>query len=132
MDIEGTQKYYEALEKSDLCQCDYCINYVQAIRKAYPLLTKYLVSMGVDIEKPFETMPLEVDNNNRIEYISAQYIVLGKKDDFKAALIDGVEVKLATSHPTPRIKAEHMVIEVFCVSLPWDLKINPIDEVLVN
>lgn len=95
MNIKNTQKYYEEMENSELCQCDYCVNYVQEIKKSYPLLAKHLAIMGVNIKKPFETMPLEVDENNKIEYISAQYIVLGSSDDFTETMISDVHVNLA-------------------------------------
>lgn len=119
MNIKNTQKYYEELEHSELCQCNYCINYVQEIKRSYPLLAKHLATMGIDIEKPFETMPLEVDENNKIEYISAQYIILGSSNDFTELMISDVQVNLAISHPSTGLKAEHFVIEVSPITLQW-------------
>ena len=44
--------------------------------------------MGVDVEKLFETMPLEL-NGGIIEYIVVQYIVMGNAADFMSE--DGYE-----------------------------------------
>ena len=61
MDIERTKQFYRELKQSDLCDCAYCRNYVNEVAKAYPAVTAYLQTLGVDIAKPFETMPLELD-----------------------------------------------------------------------
>lgn len=54
MDFEKTKEYYEQLASSDLCQCAYCRNYVKEVKKSYPLVSKYLENIGVDIEKPLK------------------------------------------------------------------------------
>ena len=61
MDIEGTKSYYEQISNRYLCDCAYCQNYVREIKVTYPKVAEYLCSLGIDIEKPFETMPLEPD-----------------------------------------------------------------------
>ncbi len=63
IEVKKTQKYYTSISADDLCSCNYCKNYYSQIKSAYPLVTDYLASMGVDIEKPFEISPLEVDEN---------------------------------------------------------------------
>ena len=61
MDTKKTKSYYKKLSQHDLCDCAYCQNYAHEIRTTYPELTEYLSLLGVDIEKPFETMPLAPD-----------------------------------------------------------------------
>ena len=56
MDIERTKQFYRELKQSDLCGCAYCRNYVNEVAKAYPAVTAYLQTLGVDIAKPFETI----------------------------------------------------------------------------
>ena len=58
LDIEKTKAYYAQISERDLCICKYYPNYVHEIRAAYPKVAKYLASSGIDIEKPFETIPL--------------------------------------------------------------------------
>ena len=53
--------------------------------------------MGADIEKPFETMPLEPYEGN-IEYIAVQYIVMGNVADFKSEDVYGFHIGIADSH----------------------------------
>lgn len=119
MDIEATKLYYKQIAATDLCDCDYCKNYISEIKIAYPKLENYLTSLGVDIEKPFETMPLEPDEAGYIEYIGAQYIVLGSMGDFTDQAINGVKIYLTESHPSTGIFEEHFVVEIGPINLKW-------------
>ena len=49
MDIERTKQFYRELKQPDLCDCAYCRNYVKEAAKAYPAVTAYLQTLGVDI-----------------------------------------------------------------------------------
>lgn len=69
MNTKSTKKYYEELNNKELCQCNYCLNDYEEIRKEYPELAQYLRTLGIDIQKPFETMPLEVDNKENANEI---------------------------------------------------------------
>lgn len=100
-----------------LCDCVYCCNYIREIRNAYPRVAEYLLTLGVDIEKPFETIPLEPDETGYIEYISSQYIIIGNPDDFDKTVIDTVTVDITDSHPSTGIDKPHFVIEIYPVRL---------------
>ena len=119
MDIRRTKSYYEQISNRDLCDCAYCQNYVREIKATYPEIAEYLFSLGIDIEKPFETMPLEPDETGYIEYISPQYIVCGEPDDFVKTVIGSVHVDVADTHPTTQINEAHFVIEIYPVRLKW-------------
>ena len=100
MDIERTKQFYRELKQSDLCGCAYCRNYVNEVAKAYPAVTAYLQTLGVDIAKPFETMPLELDEAGQMPYIGPQYLVFGAEAGFAAATVkdaNDVEIRLAQS-----------------------------------
>lgn len=125
MDVGRTERFYRELKQSDVCDCAYCRNYVKEVKKAYPAVTAYLQTFGVDIAKPFETMPLELDENGRMPYIGPQYLVFGEKDGFAAATVkdvNDVEVCLAQSHPGDDIREPHFVIEIFPIFLPWTVE----------
>ena len=92
---------------------------IREIKSTYPKVAEYLFSLGIDIEKPFETMPLEPDETGYIEYISPQYIAIGSPDDFVETTIDSVNVGIAESHPSTQIDETHFVIEVGPVRLKW-------------
>ena len=77
-----TENYYRELNKDSLCFCDYCRNYYKEVKAAYPELSDYLAGMGVDIEKPFETMPLEPYEGN-IEYIAVQCLRIQHQANLK-------------------------------------------------
>ncbi|MGX7071523.1 hypothetical protein [Helcococcus kunzii] len=119
MNIERTRKYYRELDTQELCDCNYCLNYYEEIEKEYPELSKYLDKIGIDIKKPHETMPLDVDEEGFIEYISAQYIVFGNISDFKSAMVNDVEINIAESYPDTDISEEHFVIETSMIKLKW-------------
>ena len=76
-DIEKTRAYYRNLGPENICSCAYCQNYCVRVMTAYPEVARYLDSLGVDIEKPFETSPLEPDENGYLEYCVCQYVVFG-------------------------------------------------------
>lgn len=99
MNREKTKDYYKNLKSEDICQCAYCQNYVREIKKEYRALHRYLEGIGVNIEKPFETMPLE-DKDGYIEYASAQYIVAGSTDGFRESKVGDVTIILTDTHPT--------------------------------
>lgn len=125
MDIERTKRFYRDLRQSDLCDCAYCRNYMKEAAAAYPAVAAYLQRLGIDIAKPFETMPLELDENGRMPYIGPQYLVFGEKEGFDAATVknvNDVEIRLAQSHPGDDIQEPHFVIEVEPIFLPWTVE----------
>ena len=117
LSIKETKQYYDSLTAEDLCNCAYCRNYIREIRNAYPKVAEYLLALGVDIEKPFETIPLEPDETGGIEYLSSQYIVIGNTDGFIKTVIDTVTVDITDSHPLTNIDKPHFVIEIYPVRL---------------
>lgn len=119
MDIEKTKAFYSRIKRTDLCECAYCRNYVSEIKASYPTLAEYLDQLGIDIEKPFETMPLEPDEAGYIEYICSQYIVCGSTDGFEKTVIDSVNVDISEWHPSTNVEEAHFVIEIYPVRLKW-------------
>ena len=121
MDIEKNKSYYTQIRSEDLCDCAYCKNYIHEVKAAYPKVTDYLLSLGIDIEKPFETMPLEPDEKGYIEYIGVQYIVYGSPEGFNKTIIKSVRVDVTDSHPSTQIKEDHFVIEISPIRLRWSI-----------
>ncbi len=119
MDVKKTQGYYEKLSYDELCSCAYCQNYIRQVKYEYPEIAEYLQKFGVDIEKPFEAMPLEPDEDGYIEYIAVQYIVCGESLGFEKAAVNSVNIDIADSHPAARIKEEYFVIEIYPIRLKW-------------
>jgi len=121
MDPKRTKAYYEALTPDDICQCARCRNYMEQIRSSYPLVADSLQSMGVDIEKPFETMPLEPDGDGYIQYVGPQYVVLGSAENFRKTEIAGVCIDIAESHPPVDLSEAHFVVELYPIRLKWTM-----------
>ena len=119
INIEKTKEYYASIGESLLCDCIYCQCYRKQIRSVYPKVAEYLDSLGVDIEKPFETSPLEPDEKNMLEYCCCQYIVFGKCDSKYSYQIDNVKFRMATSYPHTGIEEEHFVLELFPIWLKY-------------
>lgn len=111
LDIERTKKYYARLTEDDLCQCEYCRTYVREIGAAMPRLKAYLDQLGVDIEKPFEVLPLD-ETADSMEYLGVQYVVIGSADDFEETAVEDMDVFVTGSHPMTDIAEEHFVIEI--------------------
>ena len=111
MDIERTKEYYARLTEDDLCQCEYCRTYVRKIGAAMPHLKAYLDRLGVDIEKPFEVLPLD-ETADSMEYLGVQYVVIGSAEDFEETAVENMDVFVTDSHPMTDIAEEHFVIEI--------------------
>ena len=111
VDIAKTKEYYAALANSELCNCTYSHNYRLQIKSAYPDVAEYLMTLGIEIQKPFETSPLEPDENGMLEYCCCQYIVFGNCKSEYHHRIGDVEFRVATSYPGTAIEQEHFLIE---------------------
>jgi len=118
MNIEKTRRYYAQLTEEDICGCAYCRHYVKEIRAAYPELAGFLNASGIDIEKPFETIPI-CPANGTMFYSGVQYVVMGSADDFEETSVGNVRVLIAGSHPMTDITEDHFVIEVSPIYLKW-------------
>ena len=118
MNVEQTRQYYAQLTDADLCNCAYCRNYIKEIKAAYPDLTVFLDQHGIDIEKPFEAMPIDPVNGLML-YSGVQYVVLGKAEGFKETDIGKVHVFVTDSHPITDLTEDHFVIEVAPIYLNW-------------
>lgn len=119
MNVEKTRQFYK--DYDDLCDCAYCKNYIKEIKKAYPDLDAYLDKFGVDIEKPWEILPGEV-SDEMIEYLGAQYILIGNKNYFKKVKLGDIAIDLAKSFPDPGLDCDHYVIEVRPIKLQWTVE----------
>lgn len=111
VDIEKTQNYYSSIKPESLCNCSYCKNYYTQIKAEYPAIASYLASFGVDIEKPFETSPLEPDENGILEYCACQYVVFGSCPNTYSYRIGNVKFRIASSYPCTGIEDEHFMLE---------------------
>lgn len=77
VDAEKTRQYYRGIGPGALCSCNDCKNYYARVKAAYPAAAEYLAGLGVEIEKPLETSPLEPGADGMMEYRACQYVVLG-------------------------------------------------------
>ena len=112
MNRKKTEDYYAALSQEDLCSCAYCRNFMAQVREAYPEAAAYLRGLGADIEKPFETMPIDLEPEDAVLYVGVQYVILGSPSDFEKTKIGDISVDIAGSHPVTDITEEHFVIEL--------------------
>ena len=123
VNVSKTIAYYRGITEDLLCDCHYCRSYRLQVKSEYPKVDEYLSSLGIDIEKPFETSPLEPDENGMLEYCCCQYIALGKCSPEYHHAIGDVEVRIAASYPGTGIEQEHFVVELFPIKLKYICKI---------
>ncbi len=114
--LERNRAYYAQLPFGALCDCAYCRNYYSQVKAAYPEVTAYLQRFGVDIEKPFETSPLEPENGY-LTYCACQYIVFGSCEEDYCDKIGDVELRKADSYPDTGISESHFVLELAPITL---------------
>lgn len=92
------------------------------IEEIYPEVCEYLKALHIDPRRPFELMPLEPDEHNRLEYIGCQYIVFGECEDTYTQPWNEVVVKKATTHLSTGIDEQHFVLEFSPIRLQWLLQ----------
>ena len=63
-----TRQYDQAMGPGEPCSCNDCKNYCARVKAAYPAAAEYLAGLGVEIEKPLETSPLEPGADGMMEY----------------------------------------------------------------
>ena len=118
--IEKTRDYYRNLGPENICDCAYCRNYCARVKATYPEVARYLDSLGVDIEKPFETSPLEPDENGYLEYCVCQYVVFGSCPENFTHRIGDVTFGRSDCHPNTKIDEEHFVLDLYPIHLPFE------------
>ncbi|MBR3272044.1 MAG: hypothetical protein IKI59_08975 [Clostridia bacterium] len=118
INIEHTRAYYVALPESELCGCAYCRRYRREARAALPAIAAYLDSLGVDIAKPLEAIPLCENADGTMDFIGEQYALIGTADGFTETEIGGVRISVTDAHPQTGITEPHFVIELGPVRLP--------------
>lgn len=109
MDIEKTKQYYSKRTRADTCSCGYCQNYIDEIRVSYPAVAEYLMTLGVDIEIPFEVLLPSEPVNGYMKYYEVQYLIVGNSDGFKETQIGDIDIYLSTSHPNATYKGEYFI-----------------------
>lgn len=117
VDAEKTRQYYQAMGPGELCSCNDYKNYCARVKVAYPAAAEYLAGLGVEIEKPLETSPLEPGADGMMEYRACQYVVLGSCEENYRHTIGGVEVCKARFYPETGVKEEHFVLELSPIRL---------------
>ncbi len=116
VNLERTSAYYSQLSSNALCDCAYCRNYYSQVKAAYPEVAVYLQRLGVDLEKPFETSPLEPENGY-LTYCACQYLVFGSCEEDYHDQIGDVELRKADAYPNTGISEPHFVLELAPITL---------------
>lgn len=62
----------------------------------------------MDIEKPFETLPLEPDENGYLEYCVCQYVVFGSCLENFTHRIGDVTFGRSGCHPSTKVGGDHL------------------------
>ena len=130
VDVEKTKEYYR---NNSLCECEYCQYYNSNIIGKFPKLETFLKEFGIDITKPDETSPVELDGE--YQYIFAGYTVCGTvlklseyEIDIQDKLFISISVDKGFQFPNNQ-KDEYFSFTVFGISLPCDsateIKENP-------
>ena len=104
------REYYKTAEP---CDCDVCRFFCRNVRSRLPDIAAYLDSIGVDIEKPFELLWIEIDESGTlIHFDGCQYIVFGScEPDFEMNIGDIKFINNIDFHPSTDIADEHFVLD---------------------
>jgi len=84
-------------------------------------MARYLDSLGVDIESPFETSALEPDEDGFLEYCVCQYVVFGTCSPDYAHQIGDVKFGVSNCHLDTKLKEKHFVLDLYPIRLKFVL-----------
>ncbi|MBQ6292776.1 MAG: hypothetical protein IJK77_02725 [Lachnospiraceae bacterium] len=121
-DVEKTREYYKS---NEVCDCAYCLQFRHTVRNLYPELAAYLARFGIDIARPDETGPVDLEES--ILYYFVGYTVCGSgsapegADEEISIAADGKTLKLTlgTGFQFPNNqKEEYFSLTVYDLYLP--------------
>ncbi len=114
IDKDKNRLFYESYTP---CDCGSCKSFCSQIKSACKELTDFFAQYDIDITKPFELIPIRMDNIT--EYVSCQYLVFGEcSDDFNITVGGMSLTKNADCHPSTKEYAQPNFILDFSVTLP--------------
>ncbi len=119
-DPEKTREYYRT---NEVCDCAYCLQFRHTVRDSYPELAAYLARFGIDIARPDETGPIDLEDG--ILYTFAGYTVCGSApegaDEDISIDVDGKTLQLdfgaGFQFPNSQ-KEEYFSLTVYDLYLP--------------
>lgn len=119
-DPEKTREYYRT---NEVCDCADCLLFRDTVRNLYPELAAYLARFGIDIARPDETGPIDLDDS--ILYTFAGYTVCGSApegaDEEISIAADGkiLKLTLGTGFQFPNNqKEEYFSLTVYDLFIP--------------
>ena len=119
-DLEKTRDYYRT---NEVCDCADCLLFRHTVRDLYPELAEYLARFGIDIARPDETGPVDLEDS--ILYYFVGYTVCGSApegaDEEISIAADGKTLKatLGTGFQFPNNqKEEYFSLTVYDLYLP--------------
>ena len=80
-------------------------------------MARYLDSLGVDMEKPFEILLPEPMEGGYLGYLICQYIVFGSCPEDVTHRIGDATFGRSDGHPGMKIDEEHFVLDCYPVRL---------------
>ena len=83
-------------------------------------MARYLDSLGVDMEKPFEIFLPEPMEDGYLEYGICQYVVFGTCPEDYSHQIGDVTFGRSDCHPNTNIEEEHFVLDCYPIRLPFE------------
>ena len=111
MDFEGTKAYYSEIKRENICNCVYCQNLIDEIKQSYPDVAEYLLSFGVNIERPFEVFLPSDPIDGYMDYLGVQYLIVGDCSDFQDTKVGDISIFVTDIHPTATYEGKYFVIE---------------------
>ena len=121
VDIEKTKEYYQ---NNSLCECEFCQYFNSNIIGKFPKLETFLTGFGIDITRPDETSPVELDGEYQYTFVG--YTVCGtilKSSEYEIDIQDNsfISIGIDKGFQFPNNqKDEYFSFTVFGISLPCD------------
>lgn len=134
VDVEKTQEYYKDIE---LCDCDNCCNFYEAINNRFSKLKDFFSEFGIDIARPDEIGSYVDASKQCVNYYFVAYTVTGtliNQDKYEIDIFDdGLFLNIVIDEGyVPNTQTEkYFVITVYNIVLPWVLG-KPLEPLMIE
>lgn len=125
IDIEKNKIYYANKSK---CECDYCKYFYTHFKLAYPKISEYLESFGIDPTCPHELVWFVDEKEKAICYTNCMYVVIGTNIQIDEK-IEGISITLEKeNYPNVNLTSEYAVIDFGPIFLDSEYALYKTDE----
>ncbi|MBD3109931.1 hypothetical protein IEO70_16450 [Bacillus sp. AGMB 02131] len=100
VDAEKTREFYKNVKSEEVCDCIYCLNFMEASKSLDPAVLQLFRQLGINPEKPSHLSDIPISEDKMIRYYIGNYHFVGTVIDGQmCTLSDWNETNTVQMHP---------------------------------